>query len=285
MGDGQMNKYLEMFKDYMESERNLARNTISGYVSDMEQFITFIDKPLNRITASDVSSFITHLKESERVARSRNRKLSALRTFFRFMVRKDKMKHNPADTIEGSKVEQRLPQPIDEIDINKMIALTDNLRDKVMLEILYGAGIRREELVNLRVNDINFNNGFICVFGKGSKERYVPLHPAALDLIREHLCTQDSEWVFEGRYGSHLSIRQVNDIVVKYRTKVGLHKVTPHKFRHSFATHLYNNGAELKVIQDLMGHSNPSSTQVYTKVSNERNRVEYLQYHPRNRSL
>jgi integrase/recombinase XerD len=280
-----VNKYLELFKEYMESERNLAGNTVSGYVSDMEQFILFINKPLNRITAVDVSDFVSHLKDTDCVVRTRNRKLSALRTFFRFMVRKDKMKYNPADTIEGGKVEQRLPQPIDEVDIDKMIALTDNLRDKVMLEILYGAGIRREELVMLKVNDINFNHGFLRIFGKGSKDRYVPLHPAALDLLREHLCTQDSEWVFVGRYGSHLSIRQVNDIVVKYRTKIGMHKVTPHKFRHSFATHLFNNGAELKVIQDLMGHSNPSSTQVYTKVSNERNRTEYLQFHPRTRSL
>ncbi len=272
---------LKLFKEYMESERNLAGNTVSGYVSDMEQFIAYINKPLTRITANDISSFIGYLKDMDCGARSRNRKLSALRTFFRFMVRKEKMKYNPAATIEGSKIEQRLPQPIDEIDINKMIALTENLRDKVVLEILYGTGIRREELVQLRVDDINFNQGFIRVFGKGSKERYVPLYSDALELIKELLATQDSEWVFEGRYGGHLSVRQVNDIIAKYRTKVNKPWITPHKFRHSFATHLHNNGAELKVIQDLLGHSNPSSTQVYTKVSNERNRLEYLQYHPR----
>ncbi len=276
-----MNKDVSLFKEYLESERNLAQNTISGYISDMEQFTAFINKPLTRITASDISSFIAHLRTIECGARSRNRKLSALRTFFKFMVRKEKMKYNPAATIEGSKIEQRLPRPIDEVDINKMIALAENLRDKVVLEILYGTGIRREELVQLRVDDINFNQGFIRVFGKGSKERYVPLYPDALELIKELLVTQDSEWVFEGRYGSHLSIRQVNDIIAKYRTKVNKSWITPHKFRHSFATHLHNNGAELKVIQDLLGHSNPSSTQVYTKVSNERNRIEYLQYHPR----
>jgi integrase/recombinase XerD len=275
-----MSKYVQGFENYLRTERGLSENTVYNYMLDIKQFVEFMDKPLNRVSSQDITRYILHLNECGIGTSSRNRKLSTLKTFYRFMVRKAYMKSNPAADIEGAKTEKKLPKPIDLEDINRMIEQVDNLRDRTLLEVLYATGMRREEVVTIKVADINFNHSFLRVMGKGGKERYVPIHDEALDLIRKLMSSQDSEWLFVGEDG-HLSKRQVNEIIAKWRDKAGLGWVTPHKFRHSFATHMFQRGMDIKVLQDLLGHASPNTTQVYTRVSNERNKAEYMQYHPK----
>lgn len=278
-------KELILFKNYLEVERNLSHNTVNAYITDLKQFFSYTNKTsLKKITVEDIILFIVRLREQGCSTNSTNRKLSALKTFFKYMMKIGKVKSNPAELIESGKIEKRLPKPLTVSDIEKIINVTDNLRDKVMFEILYGTGIRREELVNIKVSDINFEQSIIRIFGKGGKERIVPIHKKALNMIKELIKEQNSIWLFPSpRKNNHLSVRQVNTIVEKWSIKAGIEKVTPHMFRHSFCSHLYENGAELKVIQDLAGHANPNTTQIYTKVSNQRNITEYLQYHPRAR--
>jgi integrase/recombinase XerC len=283
MGGAKMEEVIKRFREYLEAERNLSHNTVSAYLSDIDQFMKHCEKPLTKITPADISTFLVFLRNETMCAATRGRKLSTLKTFFRFMVRKDILPHNPADSIEGPKIPKRLPKPIDEADVDKILHFVDNMRDRALMEILYGGGLRREEVATLKATDFNFNYGFVRVMGKGGKERFVPLHSSVLELVKAHLVAQKSVWVFPGRKENHLSLRQVNEVITKWRDKAGMGWVTPHKYRHSFATHLYNNGADIKVIQDLLGHENANTTQVYTQVSNERNRKEYLAHHPRSK--
>ena len=274
---------LKIFKDYMESERNLSPNTIVNYISDIKQFSDFIDKPLKQIRHTDISRFIIFIRSNGVSVSTANRKLSSLKTFFKFFVKQGSLNHNPADTLEGGKAEQRLPKPIDFEDIEKLINTTDCLRDKAILEILYGTGIRRAELVNIRKKDINFRDSYVKVLGKGCKERIVPLHPTALKLATKLTVNTDSEWLFPSPKNGNkqLSYRAINTIITRLADRAGLSNITPHRFRHSFCSHLYSAGAELKVIQDLAGHQNPNTTQLYTKINNRRNHEEYLLFHPR----
>lgn len=278
-----MGKYVELFRVYLESERNMSHNTVVSYVSDLDKFFEFTGKPVTKVSSSDVLSFVVHMRDQGLAVATRGRRLSALKSFYRFMVRKERMRFNPAEVIGSPKLDRRLPRPIDVEDIDRIVDVIDNLRDRVMIEVLYGVGIRREELSTIKVRDINFTYGFVRVIGKGNVERSVPLHADALDQVHELISQQDSEWLFPGYNGTHISNRQINAIIKKWADMVGLDWVTPHKFRHSFGTHLHNNGAELRTIQELMGHANPNTTQIYTKVSSERSRKEYLQFHPRSK--
>ncbi len=272
--------YLEKFQLYLEIEKNFSHNTVSAYLSDIQQFFRFINKTPEKIVPDDISAFLMNLHTKGVSVATANRKLSAIKTFFNAMLRKGIIDQNPAALIETAKTEQRLPHPIDEQTIEKLINAPDNLRDRTIMEILYATGIRREELVNIKINDIDFQEGSLRVIGKGNKERIIPLYPKVLMLIKELIQTHNSKWLFPGRKNNHLSTRQVNDIVKKWAQKIKQENITPHKFRHSFCSHLYKEGAELKVIQDLAGHASPNTTNLYTKVSNTRNRLEYLRFHP-----
>lgn len=276
--------YIGMFCTYLTAERNLSPNTEDNYRRDLLQFKQFISVPLTSVTPKHITDFIVNLREQGLSVSSTNRKLSSLKTFYKFMLIKGYMKENPAANIESGKREHRLPQPVSIEDIDKITNTIDNLRDKTMIELLYGAGLRREELTKIKVSDIDFTRGDIRVIGKGNVERYIPLNPVALELAKKQAESHNSEWLFPSRKtGGHISKRRVNEIVSYWVEKAGLKDkgITPHKFRHSFGTHLHQNGAELKTIQDMMGHKSANTTQLYTQVSNERNRQEYLKYHPR----
>lgn len=273
---------LNDFVMYLSLEKGLSKNTCTNYFRDIKQFFNYTNKNIEDINFKDISNFIMEKRKNYSTTTT-NRKLSALKTFFKYLVRMGLIDHNPAQAVECGKVERKLPQPIEEKDIDKIINITDNLRDEVIFEVLYGTGVRREELINIKVKDINFNKGYIRVFGKGKKERLVPIHPTALNKIRELTSNQNSQWLFPSRKnkGHHISLRRVNEIVTKWAKKAGVEGVTPHKFRHSFCTYMYENGAELKTIQDIAGHASANTTNIYTKVSNQRNMKEYMMYHPR----
>jgi site-specific recombinase XerD len=216
-------------------------------------------------------------------ASTRNRKLSALKTFFKYLARRGRVPFSPAADIEGAKQDKHLPKPINVEVLDQLFEAVNNLRDRTLLEILYGCGLRRMELVKIRISDIDFTQGFIRVLGKGGTERIVPIRGIALQITKELAAKASGEWLFEGGNG-HLSARQANDIIAKWRGVVGAKWITPHKFRHSFATHLLNNGMELKYVQELLGHANPATTQIYTKVDNRRVANDYEQFHPRAKS-
>lgn len=277
-------KELDLFRNYMAHERNMSPNTIYNYMSDLKQFFEFCPKSVRRITSQDISDFIAYLHSQNFSATSTNRKLSAIKTFFKFLVRQGIIKASPADIIVGAKTERRLPRPINLQDIQKMIDTTDNLRDETIIQILYGMGIRRSELISIKKEDINFDEGYIRIFGKGNKERLVPLNHKTETLIKDYMKTHTSKWLFPSRINpdNHISARRLNAIISQWAKKSGLgsKNITPHKFRHTFCTTLFDNGADIKSIQDLAGHININSTNIYTRVSFKRNREEYLRCHP-----
>lgn len=279
-----MAEIIKGFKMYLSGEKNLSDNTVDGYERDLNQFCEYLGRPIEEATADDVSNFIVSLRFKGMKVSTTNRKLSSLKTFYKYLVRKRIIEFSPAESIEGGKKEQRLPKPVDLEDITELFELIDNLRDRVMFEVLFATGVRREELASIKVNSINFRRGFISVVGKGDKERLIPMYPKALELCERLAKSHKSKWLFPSRKnkGNHISKRQVNEIVTKWVKEAGLKDkdITPHKFRHSFCTYLFDNGADIKTIQDMAGHESASTTNLYTKVSISRNKKEYLQFHP-----
>lgn len=279
---------LDMFSEYMEYERNYSANTIDSYTRDIKQFFNFTKTDIKEVTTESVLDFVIHLHKKGNCVRTTNRKLSSLKSFYRFLVRKGIMQSNPADPVECGKLEQRLPKPANPEDIELMIKTTDNLRDRTIMEVLYATGMRRAELINIKVSDINFREGYIKTIGKGSKERIVPLTPEAISLIKQLIKKNNSTWLFPSRKNkkNHLSSRQLNTIISKWVRKSGLTElnITPHSFRHTLCTVLFENGADIKTIQDIAGHSSINTTNLYTKVSVKRNKEAYLNCHPRTRA-
>lgn len=276
--------YVEEFKSYLVFVKNLSNNTAENYGRDVEQFLKFTKKKLKDITYTDVLKFIGYLRKQGNTTATTNRKLSAIKKFFKVMIQLGMLKSSPAEAVESGKLEKRLPKPIDHGDLDKLFEAAESLREKVILEVLYGSGVRREELIKIHINDVNFENGSIRIIGKGNKERIVPIHPEGMKLIRKLFMTHGSEWLFPSRKGggkNHISKRQVNTIIENIVKRAGLKGITPHSFRHSFCTHLYQNGVELKVIADLVGHESTNTTSIYTKIDNVRNQTEYLRAHPR----
>lgn len=273
-------RYIENFLNHIKVEKNFSSNTINSYRTDLTQYHNFIGKPVTDSKPSDILAFISHIKETGCSTSTANRKLSALKSFFHFLVREGIIGPNPAASIESGRTEQRLPKPLPKTQIEQLLASIDHPRDRLILELLYDSGIRRFELAQLKVADVNLEEGFICIRGKGRKERIVPLPEGMIHLLRNWVETLNSPWLFPSSKGKCITPRQVNNIVNKWAKLAGV-DVTPHQLRHSFCSHLFDNGAELKVIQDLAGHHSASTTQLYTKVSLNRNRAEYLKYHPR----
>lgn len=273
---------IQSFINYMSNVKRLSQNTIINYQSDLTQFFNFIQKPVDQITKEDISKFLSYLKEEKIQTSTSNRKLSALKSFYKFLVREDIVVNNPTIVIECAKIEHKVIEVLDNGDIDVILSKITNQRDRLIIEILYGTGIRREELARIRLQDINFNKGIIKIFGKGSKERIVPIHPNALNLIKDYINSHDSEWLFPSKKykDRHISIRRINEIVASYSETTGF-KLNPHKFRHSFATALFENGADIKVIQNLLGHESINTTNIYANISVERNKREYMKYHPR----
>lgn len=273
-------KLLEDFCNYIMNEKNLSMNTVDGYGRDLSQFTSFIEKPVTKVTTEDVSSFLSHRRAEGDGVSTVSRKLSAIKSFYNFLVRRGKLKYNPASSIEGMKKPKRLPRPVDSEDIDSLLNMIDNLRDRTIFEVLYATGIRREELCAINIQtDINFRRGELRVVGKGDSERIIPLFPRTLDYIKSLSAEHGKEWLFPSiKTGGHIGKRQINEIVNKWTGAAGLEWVTPHKFRHSFATHLMDNGVDLGDIQELLGHSSPETTKIYAGVSKGRARSAVMKH-------
>jgi len=285
-------QYIEQFITYLDAERNASPHTLVNYSVDLREFSLVVGKkPLNTITYLDVRNFLAHLNKNNFSKSSISRKLACLRSFFKFLVRENIIKNNPASAVATPKREKRLPHFLEENEVTTLLNTPnldalDGCRDRAIIETLYSSGLRVSELVSLNVETIDRLAGLIRVRGKGRKERIVPLGNAAIQAIDGYLAkrpeVQLREPLFLNSRSGRLTDRSVRRMLLKHARKAGIAKeVSPHMLRHSFATHLLNRGADLRSVQELLGHENLSTTQIYTHVTTQRLKEAYDQAHPR----
>jgi len=282
--------YIDKFMRYLEIEKNYSSHTCLNYSLDLKEFKEFLKgKPIEEIDHLVLRRYLAELKQKNLKSRSVNRKLSCLRSFFRFLFREGYIKSNPASLISGPKQEKHLPSCLTEEEISKLIEIIPaedemTLRDRAILETFYSTGMRISELVGLNLSDIDFISGTVKVRGKGKKERLLPIGEKALEAIRKYIekRKKKEEAVFLNRFGRRITSRAVRNIVFKYVNLASLKSgISPHTLRHSFATHLLERGADLRSVQELLGHSSISTTQIYTHLTTEKLKQIYNKAHPR----
>lgn len=285
-----MERYIEKFIRYLEIEKNYSKHTILNYRLDLEDFQKFIgDLALGKVDYLTLRKYLALLKEKGLRSRTTGRRLSALRSFFKFLIRDGYLKTNPIASITSPKQEKHLPLFLTEDEVTKLIEAAQpkdekGLRDRAVLEAFYSTGIRVSELVGLNVQDIDFIGGIIKVVGKGRKERIVPIGDTAIKAIRAYLDKRQEQAgaLFLNRSKKRITERGVRNIIGKYIRIASIrHGVSCHTLRHSFATHLLNRGADLRSVQELLGHVNLSTTQIYTHLTTERLKSVYDKAHPR----
>jgi tyrosine recombinase XerC len=285
-----MERYIEKFIRYLEIEKNYSRHTLLNYQLDLRDFGKFLGTaPLEDVDYLALRKYLAQLKERSLQTRSLNRKLSTLRSFFRFLTREGLLKTNPILVLSSPKMEKHLPQFLTEDEVKKLIEAAvpkdeRGLRDRAIMETFYSTGIRISELTGLNLEAIDFISGVVKVMGKGKKERIVPIGECALSAIRGYVekRKKQSTAVFLNKSGKRMTDRGVRNVIVKYIRLASLkHGVSPHTLRHSFATHLLDRGADLRSVQELLGHANLATTQIYTHLTTERLKKVYDKAHPR----
>lgn len=296
-----MQNHIEEFMDYLRVEKNASVYTIKSYREDLSQLMMFLasGKELNVKDVSNISynllrHFLAYLQKKGYTKVTLVRKVSSLRTFFRFLSRQNYIKSNPTLYLITPKAGKKLPDFLDVAEIDNLLSIPKSdsfigLRDKTILEVLYTTGIRVGELVALNLNDLDYLGGVIKVIGKGRKERLVPLGTGVVRIIRNYLDIRDkikdinnNRSLFVNTRGKRISARSIRRRVTYYIKLTGIRKkVSPHTLRHSFATHLLNAGADLRAVQEMLGHVSLSTTQVYTHVTTERLKKVYDKAHPR----
>ncbi|MFA5355808.1 MAG: tyrosine recombinase XerC [Candidatus Omnitrophota bacterium] len=287
-----MDRYIEKFIRYLQIEKNYSPHTIENYKLDLDDFKKFLgETALDKIDYLLLRKYLAILKEKNLSSRSVGRRLSALRSFFKFLVREGHLKINPIVVLSSPKQDKHLPTFLTEDEVDKLItavklASERDYRDKAVIETFYSTGIRVSELVGLNIDDIDFISGIIKVLGKGKKERIVPVGETALTAIRAYLDkrkkVKEPEVLFLNKNGTRITDRGIRDVLDKYIRLASLkHGVSPHTLRHSFATHLLNRGADLRSVQELLGHVNLSTTQIYTHLTTEKLKSVYNKAHPR----
>ncbi len=286
-----MDRLLKDYNYHLRVERANSPNTVSSYCSDVEKFLTSCKKAPQDIVPEDISAYLATLEGLSK--RSQARLLSSLRNFFGWLILEGVLKDNPCDKVDSPKLGRYLPDvlSVEEVtDIIESVSGDDaaSLRDRAILEVLYGCGLRVSEACTLKMSNIFFNEGFVRVFGKGSKERLVPLGEMARSALEKYLQVRPQaeagfeDVVFLNSRGRGLSRVWVFNIVKRQALVCGIRKeISPHTFRHSFATHLIENGADLRVVQDMLGHENITTTEIYTHVSTALWQKTILDHHPR----
>jgi integrase/recombinase XerD len=291
---------LDEFSDSLWLEDGLSRNTLESYRRDLNKFATWLEQqrgvPILETTHADIQGFLAHLFTQQKAkATSTGRAISSLKRLFRYLLRQNKIATDPTLQIATPKLPRSLPKSLTEQDVEQLLDAPHvqtplGLRDRTMLEVLYATGLRVSELVTLSVSQVSLDMGVVRVMGKGSKERLVPLGEEALDWIRRYLA-EGRPALLTGKLSDALFItaraksmtRQMFWYLIKKHAKHGgLNKsLSPHTLRHAFATHLLNHGADLRVVQMLLGHADISTTQIYTHVARERLKQLHAQHHPR----
>lgn len=295
-----MRELLGKYFDYLLIERGIAQNTMESYGRDLRRFISFIQEKkeitdVKGVNSETIIEYLTQIREEGLAANSVNRALAALRGFYKYLLREKIIVDNPLANIELAKVWMKLPDTISKEEMKTILAQPGGqnnaaLRNSAMLELLYATGIRVSELINLTMNSINWQVGFLIVMGKGSKERIVPVGKVAYDCVRRYvddvrpklMQKKMTDVLFLNRFGGKFTRQGFWKIVVGYARKAGLQKkVYPHTFRHSFASHLLEGGADLRTVQVMLGHSDISTTQIYTHLTREKLKEVHQKYHPR----
>jgi integrase/recombinase XerD len=287
---------LRKFLDFLAVEKGLARNTVESYERDLHKYLLFMKgKSHDEIMQNDVVSFISHLSSSGIAMPSIARSLAAVRGLHKYLIIDGLARTDPTVNLETPRGWKRLPKTLSTADVDALLvqpntATPIGLRDKAMLELLYATGLRVSELVGLRLQDINLERGFLIVMGKGSKERAVPMGEVAAAAVRRYLESgrtallngSDSDLLFISSKRRGITRQMFWQRIKLYALKAGIGTaISPHTLRHSFATHLLDNGADLRAVQAMLGHSDISTTQIYTHVSMERLRKIHGKYHPR----
>jgi len=288
------NSYVDRFLRFLEAEKNASPHTIKNYHSDLIEFFSFLGKcSLSDINYLSIRRFLAHLKEKQFLRSTVSRKLACLKSFFKYLTREHLVSANPASGIATPKRERRLPSFLETKEVEHLIETTkgdswEMKRDRAILEMLYSSGIRVSELVGLNEGDIDLLSSLLKVRGKGKKERIVPIGSCASDAIKEYMditqtdSSSNSIPLFLNRSKTRLTDRSVRRIILKCAKRADLKKgISPHTLRHTFATHLLDRGADLRSVQELLGHAHLSTTQIYTHVSAKRLREAYDQAHPR----
>ena len=313
-----MKELIDSFLNYLSVERGLANNTIISYREDLNSYSDFIKKSnidaLSRITKSDITNFMLSQKDRGLSPNSISRRLAAIRMFHRFLSRERVLKSDPTNLIDSPKLWKKIPDTLSLNEVNALIAQPDvrdkqGARDRAILETLYATGMRVSEAVNLKIDNINLDIGFLRCIGKGNKERVIPLGKKAIISLKRYLeCSRpsilnpvrntkakrseskisngvskkESEFLFLNRFGKKLSRQSMWKLIKRYARQARIKKpIRPHILRHSFATHLLERGADLRSVQEMLGHANISTTQIYTHINKDRLKSVHRQFHPR----
>ncbi len=288
------------YHTYLKLERGLSPNSVAAYEQDLQRLKAYMDAhdiDIVRATPDDLKAFLYDASKSISSVRTQARLIAGIHSFYRFLIYHNYIEQDPSELLESPKKERHLPEVLTLDEIDSMIAQLDmskpeSHRNRAIIEMLYGSGLRVSELVNLRLSDIYRQEGFMRITGKGSKQRLVPISPVAdqwleywledrsqLDIKPEY-----SDIVFLNRYGRQLTRAMIFTIIKTLAKQADIHKtISPHTLRHSFATHLLQNGADLRIIQDLLGHEDITTTEIYTHLEIQDLREAILKYHPENR--
>jgi integrase/recombinase XerD len=288
---------IDGFLNYLRVERGLSANSLSAYRNDLAKLVSFADtlgKNVRSLEAGDLSTFARYLGSRRLGPRSIARAFVAVRGLYKYLLQDGHLKADPSVNLESPKQWQTLPHFLASEEVDKLLAAPDpssalGLRDKAMLEILYATGLRVSELVRLTAGNVNLDLGFVTVIGKGDKERVVPLGRSAIEWTMKYLRirrrlvgeAKRARTLFVTERGDALTRQAFWRIIVTYGERASIGHITPHVLRHSFATHLLENGADLRSVQMMLGHSDISTTQIYTHITNERLREIYRKFHPR----
>jgi len=297
-GPEYMDELLEQFYHHLGAERGLAPLTLESYAHDLQDFREFLRsrkrEAWEEATIEDLQQYLSSLQSRGLAARSRARRLSALRQFFRFLQREERLPANPVELLDSPRLPLKLPKVLSEQEVEALLGAVDpstpqGQRDAALLEVLYATGLRVSELVGLTVKQVDLRRGVIRPLGKGHKERLVPMVPQAVDKLKRYLDegrlqllkTKNSRFVFLNQRGGPLTRQGFWKILQRYARLAGLGRLSPHTLRHSFATHLLARGANLRVLQLLLGHADLATTQIYTHLDVERLKATHKKAHPR----
>ncbi|UTW66054.1 site-specific tyrosine recombinase XerD [bacterium SCSIO 12643] len=295
------NSYIQEFRSYLKIERSLSPNTIEGYIEDMFKLQQYMEMEHpgvspKKVETQHIRSFLKYITDLGLAITSQNRILSGIKSFYKYLLLDDQIDQSPADKIETARAGRKLPDTLSNDEVESLLAAIDRSkpegeRNIAIIEVLYGCGLRVSELVNLKISNIYFNDDFIRVTGKGDKQRLVPLGGMAkkhiliyMNEIRIHLKIQKGheDFLFLNRRGKQLTRVMIFTIIKTLAEKAGIHKnISPHTLRHSFATELIQRGADLRAIQDMLGHESITTTEIYTHLNQNDLLDTIIQYHPR----
>jgi len=294
-----MKEFIESFLNYLSVERGLAKNTIISYREDLNSYAGFLNRhsidTLSKTTKNDVINFMLYQKDKGLAANSVARRLAAIKVFYRFLARERILKTDPTSLIDSPKLWKKIPETLTYNEVEALLSQPNirdkqGIRDRAILETLYATGMRVSEAVNLKLDNVNLDIGFLRCIGKGNKERVIPIGAKAINSLKRYLSLsrpqllkkKESEFLFLSRFSKKISRQSLWKILKRYAKEARIKKpIRPHILRHSFATHLLERGADLRSVQEMLGHTNISTTQIYTHINKDRLKTIHRMFHPR----